>query len=91
MSSVPAVYYAHLASNRARAHDANPSSEGPRGGQKFEEGLQDAVANRTGGQTATGSSQTGTSIPTEAAPLLPLGSPESYPAMVAIRTSMWYI
>ena len=29
---VPAVYYAHLASNRARSHENVPASSGPRSG-----------------------------------------------------------
>lgn len=31
----PAVYYAHLASNRARAHEDVPASSGPQSGQGF--------------------------------------------------------
>lgn len=92
---VPAVYYAHLASNRARAHESAPASEGPRGGQKFEEARQDQMvrAAQRGG-TADGSSQTGSSLPTEALPLLPLGNPNQGGMMdlvVKIRTGMWYI
>jgi eukaryotic translation initiation factor 2C len=33
----PAVYYAHLASNRARAHEDIPASEGPQGGAGFKQ------------------------------------------------------
>jgi eukaryotic translation initiation factor 2C len=33
----PAVYYAHLASNRARAHEDIASSEGPQGGPGFKQ------------------------------------------------------
>ncbi|CAL3971616.1 unnamed protein product [Diplocarpon coronariae] len=92
VSLFPAVYYAHLASNRARAHAPHPHSDGPTGGQKFEEAQQDAVALRTGDRnTNNGSSQTGTSMPTEAAPLFPLGNMDNRGAMVKIRTSMWYI
>ncbi|EKD12356.1 piwi domain-containing protein [Drepanopeziza brunnea f. sp. 'multigermtubi' MB_m1] len=91
VSLFPAVYYAHLASNRARAHESNPASDGPRGGQKFEEKIQDDVALRRVNTAAHGSSQTGTSVRTEAAPLMPLGNPESVEIMTKIRTSMWYI
>ncbi|PBP20017.1 eukaryotic translation initiation factor-like protein 2C 2 [Diplocarpon rosae] len=92
VSLFPAVYYAHLASNRARAHAPHPHSDGPTGGQKFEEAQQDAVAFRIGDRnTNNGSSQTGTSMPTEAAPLFPLGNMENREAMIKIRTSMWYI
>lgn len=87
---VPAVYYAHLASNRARAHESVPASEGPRGGQKYEEAQQDqAVARGQGMIAQDGSSQTGTSLPLEARPLLPLGNPDSQDgSVVRIRTSM---
>lgn len=86
------MYYAHLASNRARAHESAPASDGPRGGQKFEEGLQDLAIRRGHVGTAEGSSQTGASLPTEAAPLLPLGNPEqSTDIIIKIRTGMWYI
>lgn len=33
----PAVYYAHLASNRAKAHEDTPASEGPQGGAGFKQ------------------------------------------------------
>ncbi|EXJ86436.1 hypothetical protein A1O3_03387 [Capronia epimyces CBS 606.96] len=33
----PAVYYAHLASNRAKAHEDTPSTEGPQGGAGFKQ------------------------------------------------------
>lgn len=89
--SVPAVYYAHLASNRARAHESAPASDGARGGQKYEEAQQDqAVARAAGAPSARGgSSQTGTSLPIEARPLLPLGNPEAGAEIITkIRTSM---
>ena len=90
---VPAVYYAHLASNRARAHESAPASDGPRGGQKFEEARQDAMIRAAArGQAGEGSSQTGSSLPTEAAPLLPLGNPDQGPDVITkLRTGMWYI
>jgi eukaryotic translation initiation factor 2C len=37
VSMFPAVYYAHLASNRARAHEDVPASEGPQGGPGFKQ------------------------------------------------------
>ena len=79
--TVPAIYYAHLASSRARAHETVPASDGPRGGQKFEE------------QRGAPTSQTGSSSnPTEAKPLLPLGNVEAGDGTaVKIRTTMWYI
>jgi eukaryotic translation initiation factor 2C len=81
---VPAVYYAHLASNRAACHDPSPSSEGPKGGQKFDE--------MRGQMSRTGSS--GRDKTTDAPPLLPLGdtsTPGNFAAAVKIRTTMWYI
>jgi eukaryotic translation initiation factor 2C len=81
------VYYAHLASNRARAHECHPSSDGPRGGQKFEELRQDTRGLvPIGGASRTGSSQ---QVLTEAAPLLPLGNPDSEGDLIPkLRTSM---
>lgn len=85
---VPAVYYAHLASNRARAHESAPAGAGPRGGEKYEEAQQDQAVARAAGRG--GSSQTGTSLPpTEARPLLPLGNVATDPSeSVKIRCSM---
>ncbi|KAG9244119.1 Piwi domain-containing protein [Calycina marina] len=88
ISIFPAIYYAHLAANRARAHENVAASEGARGGQKYEEARQDA--GRDGASAPK--SQTSSSALGEALPLLPLGNPESNPADLAkIRTSMWYI
>lgn len=36
----PAVYYAHLASNRAKSHENIPASSGPQGGPGFKQGQQ---------------------------------------------------
>ncbi|KAF4636136.1 hypothetical protein G7Y89_g1931 [Cudoniella acicularis] len=94
VSLYPAVYYAHLASNRARAHESSSASEGPRGGQKFEEARQDAVARGgVAGSRGDGTSQTGSQQnPSEAKPLVPLGNDVNDAAQIAkIRTSMWYI
>lgn len=96
VSLYPAVYYAHLASNRARAHEATPASDGPRGGQKFIEAQQDSAVRAGAGAGAEGgsitrSSETGSSLPAEARPLLPLGAPDGGAATIKIRTGMWYI
>ncbi|KAG4436130.1 hypothetical protein IFR05_008373, partial [Cadophora sp. M221] len=83
VSLFPAIYYAHLASNRARAHESIPASDGPRGGQKFEERRAEAARQ---GTTNDGTSQTGSSRPSEAAPLLPIGNPENDEVMWKIRS-----
>ena len=56
VSLFPAVYYAHLASNRAKAHEEISSSEGPQGGAGYKQNVQ-------------GSSEPGDS---ETKPLMPL-------------------
>jgi eukaryotic translation initiation factor 2C len=96
VSLYPAVYYAHLASNRARCHEARAASDAPTGGQKFEEAQQDAGVRARGGgggSHAGGSSQSGSQMPpSEVTPLLPLASDIKDPTQLkAIRTSMWYI
>jgi eukaryotic translation initiation factor 2C len=35
---VPAVYYAHLASNRAKSHENIPASSGPQAGNMIKQG-----------------------------------------------------
>ncbi len=40
VSMFPAVYYAHLASNRARAHEEVPASEGPQGGPGYKQNIR---------------------------------------------------
>jgi len=60
-----------LASNRARAHENIATSEGPRGGQKYEE-----IRQNQRGSAQDGTSQTGSSSFGEALPLLPLGNPD---------------
>ena len=85
---VPAVYYAHIASNRARCHESAPSSAGPRGGQKFEERQQDTLGKNDGRTGASGSSNSGALLG-DAIPLLPLGNPELGDAILKkIRTTM---
>ncbi|CZS95190.1 related to argonaute like post-transcriptional gene silencing protein QDE-2 [Rhynchosporium agropyri] len=85
VSLFPAIYYAHLASNRARAHESRPASDGPRGGQKFEERRGDKAT------TQDGTSNTGSNNQTEAAPLLPIGNADAEEIMWKIRSGMWYI
>ncbi|KAI9745991.1 MAG: hypothetical protein M1818_000672 [Claussenomyces sp. TS43310] len=80
----PAVYYAHLASNRARAHEDVASSEGPRGGQKFVEMVQ-AQAGKPRAVTVESDKIT------ESKPLVELGSGASDEVKAAIKVSMWYI
>jgi eukaryotic translation initiation factor 2C len=89
VSLYPAVYYAHLASNRARAHEDAASDLGPRGGQKFEELLQRRNQLQTAGVLPAGSLNTIRS--TEAKPLITLGALGSDNAKATIKTSMWYI
>lgn len=89
------MYYAHLASNRARAHEGKAASEGPRGGQKFEEMQQDNAQRRAAGlapSTIRGSSASGDNT-SEARPLLPMGELDSSDRdrVTKIRTGMWYI
>jgi eukaryotic translation initiation factor 2C len=83
------VYYAHLASNRARAHENRPASEGAAGGQKFEEFRQDTRGRvPLGGASTTGS---GSQQMPEPLPLLPLGNlndPELTPLIRPLRTGM---
>ena len=80
-----------MASNRARAHENAPASDGPRGGQKFEEGRYEAARAAAAHGTGHGSSQTESTLPTEAIPLLPLGTPDNLEEMINMRTGMWYI
>ncbi|TVY30849.1 Protein argonaute [Lachnellula hyalina] len=93
VSLFPAVYYAHLASNRARAHEGKPASEGPRGGQKFEELQQDDAVRRAKGQSTIGGSSRSGDKGSEARPLLPMGELEGADRdrVTRLRTGMWYI
>lgn len=91
VSLYPAVYYAHLASNRARAHENKPASDGPRGGQKFEETRYPAALAAAAGNAP---SQSDVSNPTTVEPLVPFGTfiQQTRPDDVTkIRTGMWYI
>ncbi|KAI9643729.1 Protein argonaute [Ciborinia camelliae] len=93
----PAVYYAHLASNRARAHEAQGFSAGPRGGEKFLEKQQAEAAQRVAtGMSHPTTSQTGSSNLVQDIPLLPLGTINeaekvNIDVLIKIRTGMWYI
>ncbi|KAF4453519.1 hypothetical protein F53441_3832 [Fusarium austroafricanum] len=89
----PAVYYAHLASNRARAHENVHSSDGFRTGPK---GHEIAVAVQ-----AHGSAVASTGMPertAEAPPLIRLGGSVNGPPVEGeerqrafFRSTMWYI
>ncbi|KAG6045228.1 hypothetical protein E4U39_002591 [Claviceps sp. Clav50 group G5] len=91
----PAVYYAHLAGARARAHEDIATSEGFRSGSKGHEMIRDQVAKgqdkKTGLDDLRG---------TEALPLRPLGGMPKKNKRPAkgemlqrdfIRGTMWYI
>ncbi|TVY80632.1 Protein argonaute [Lachnellula suecica] len=93
VSLFPAVYYAHLASNRARAHEGSAASSGPRGGQKFEEQQQDDAQRRAAGHSTMGGSSRSGDNTSEARPLLPMGELESADRerVIRLRTGMWYI
>lgn len=88
----PAVYYAHLASNRARAHENIATSEGFRAGPKGHEMIRDKVAK--------GLSVGGPGQMDEAPPLLELGGalpseqtakPGELRQRQFFRKTMWYI
>lgn len=88
----PAVYYAHIASNRARAHEDVPSSVGPRGGQKFVEQQQDAAIAAAARGVKAPSAKGSMDYSTEARPLLGLGiGATSAEQRAKMLTSMWYI
>lgn len=87
VSLFPAIYYAHLASNRARCHESNSSAEGPRGGQKFQE-MREDYPGKYDNPSSSG----------DVAPsLLPLamdkadGTPQAAEHVARIRNGMWYI
>lgn len=92
VSMHPAVYYTHLAGNRARSHENIATSEGFRAGVKGHEMVRDKVTKGlTIGIMAHGM---------EAPPLLTLGSkpnPEEGPAEGEMRQrdffrgTMWYV
>ncbi len=88
-----------MASNRARAHDFAPSSEGARGGQKFEEARQDqAIQAAADRQRGIAPSTVGSStVLEEVAPLTQLGNNNdmnpklSDVEMKNLHMGMWYI
>ena len=47
----PAVYYAHLASNRAKCHEDVPASEGPQGGAGYKQQNQPPSSDPPGSET----------------------------------------
>ncbi len=81
----PAVYYAHLASNRARAHESTPSSEGPRSGSKAHEIYTAKIAQ--GDPVVSSMGKVGTM------PLLTLGGEPNHEDTNRkfLRETMWYI
>ncbi|KAF4967182.1 hypothetical protein FZEAL_10568 [Fusarium zealandicum] len=86
----PAVYYAHLASNRARAHENISISEGFRSGPKGHEMIREKVAR--------GISSGGPDRADEAPKLLPLGGFMNKEPVEGeqrqrnfFRSTMWYI
>ncbi|KAM5355683.1 hypothetical protein ACJ41O_002329 [Fusarium nematophilum] len=86
----PAVYYAHLASNRARAHENIATSEGFRSGPKGHEMIRERVAR--------GISLGGPERGAEAPPLLRLGGNVGQTPLDGeqrqrnfFRSTMWYI
>jgi eukaryotic translation initiation factor 2C len=89
VSLYPAVYYAHLASNRARAHEDVSASDGPRGGSKF---VEKNAVNEVLHAHGIGSSLSGSrDRDTEAKPLLQLGAAAPEATKASIKASMWYI
>jgi eukaryotic translation initiation factor 2C len=84
----PAVYYAHLASNRARSHERVPASEGPRSGKQFVEEQQDKAIAAGMGKTQPPSTHQPN---TEAQPLMRMGGELTGPLLGRLLTGMWYI
>jgi eukaryotic translation initiation factor 2C len=88
----PAVYYAHIASLRARAHENVPASDKPRGGAKFVEQRQDES-----NQAATLIGRAVSSVKsefdrhTEVLPLVELGVAANPAQKATIKYTMWYI
>jgi eukaryotic translation initiation factor 2C len=87
----PAVYYAHIASLRARAHEKTPSSGPPRGGAKFIEQQQDEAIRAAHEKRPPSTAKTSMDMHTEVLPLIELGD-TAHPAQKAtIKYTMWYI
>lgn len=85
----PAVYYAHLASARARSHENTPTSDQvPEYAKHFVTGKgPGAMAKQAESVTTTGRSNV-----SETQPLLPMGGPDARPdATKTFRSTMWYI
>jgi len=84
----PAVYYAHLASARARAHENVPTSD------QVPDYAKHFVTGKGPGTMAKRPESKATSRRTnvEAMPLLPMGGPDAREdAKVTFRSTMWYI
>ncbi|KAI9822452.1 MAG: hypothetical protein M1827_000171 [Pycnora praestabilis] len=75
VSLFPAVYYAHLASNRARSHENIPASSGPRSGPG------PTKPPKSGQRSITSSEKEATEVP----PLLPINTSNN------LQYDMWYI
>ena len=78
VSLFPAIYYAHLAADRGRAHENTPASSGPTSGPGFKPQTQEKPITKTAG-TASES----TKSDTEYQDLLAIGQ--------GARFEMWYI
>lgn len=91
VSLFPAVYYAHLASNRARSHEHAQASEGPRGGQKFVE-LSNMKHVWDGAHPGPSMRPTLRDVPVEPPMLVPMGikSNTTQEQRDKMLFSMWY-
>lgn len=87
----PAVYYAHIASLRSRAHEDAPAGGPVRGGAKFVEQQQDAAIAASHLNRPPPSVKTAMDMHTEVLPLTPLGKAAPMPEQTNIKTSMWFI
>lgn len=99
VSVFPAVYYAHLASNRARSHEDAPASDGARGGQKFME-KEVEIQEKKNFKSHDGMFPPRKERPEDIArPLIPIGlnvNPKTMKeskikSVLAFRWSMWYV
>jgi len=87
----PAVYYAHIASLRARAHENTPASGPVRGGAKFIEQRQDEAIRAAHQNRPESSVKSSLDMHTEALPLTELGSMAGPAQKETIKYTMWYI
>ena len=77
VSQHPAIYYAHLASNRAVPHDPRWSGSS--------DGTPTTAGKPSGGSQGMSGSGSSSGVPTDIEKLMPM------PIQGAIQTSMWYI